>query len=110
MPEVCPGATADREGMRRLAGSNAPEWLRGIAQAALDWGDDISRLRAVPLVPWALPLLPPQLPPGNGQPNSPCPCCGSIGGHAFWCFEEADRIHGGVYTIALAHFFAGYWR
>lgn len=94
-----PGAAADRAEIRRMLNSEAPQWLKDIAQATLDWADDISRLRAAPLVPWALPLLQPQLPPGNGQPNDPCSCCGGSGGHAPWCFAEFERVHAGPYTL-----------
>lgn len=96
--EIYPGVTAGREELRRMASSQGPFWLKDIAQATLDWADDISRLHAAPLVPWALPLLPPQLPPGNGQPNCPCPCCSSTEGHKFWCIEEVARIYGGAFS------------
>lgn len=89
-----------REELRRMVNSEAPQWLKDIARTTLDWADEISRMRAAPLVPWVLPLLPPQLRPGNGQPNSPCSFCGSIEGHKFWCIEEVTRIYGDAFTLA----------
>lgn len=76
--EMYPGAATDREEIRRMANSEAPQWLKDVAQATLDWADEISRMRAAPLVPWVLPLLPPQLPPGNGQPSIPCYFCARV--------------------------------
>nr|WP_156772883.1 hypothetical protein [Mycobacterium gordonae] len=76
-----------REELRRMVNSEAPQWLKGLAQAMLDWADEISRMQAAPIVPSALPLLPPQLPPGNGQPSIPCHFCGA-GQCRSWCITQ----------------------
>ncbi len=96
---MCPNV--DRADLRRMVNSEAPQWVKDMAQSMLDWGNELSRSHHAAFVPRALPLLPPQLPPGNGQPNDPCSCCGGAGGHAPWCFADIQRHYGDAFTLSM---------
>lgn len=55
------GYLSDRAAARRLLNSEAPQYLKDLTQAVIEWADEIAQMRGVIVPVEILPFLPPQL-------------------------------------------------